>query len=231
MKPGWALLIIILSTLAYSSSSAITGMYGYDMDRVPNQFYQHYCLLVACLLFLLAVYSVYLYASIPISNLKTKLLLLWLMIAETLTFVDHIARKYVFDIGFSLSQFWITLLIFSICYLFVMLRAFKRIISDRFDPRRDYIMSFLPDSFLGLLNFLWHQSGHKAIYTQGYIYQFRRATGLIEKRVARSKVLTRKDVSFTEIQRVYNIDRLVGKRFNLFFYNCNHLVRDAQRAT
>lgn len=225
LKPTWAILLVIISTVCYNLPSQLFGMNGYDVSSIPKEFYSFYCLFVSLQLLLITIYALYLF--LVTENFKTKLVLLWLVIAEAATLVDHVLRKYVLFKTFSDYQNIITLIVFLICCSFVTQRAFKKLKSDEFDPERTYIINYLPKDFKGLINYLIRVSGHKAIYQDGVITGFSRDTGTIVQRRAEPSKMMRSYLK--EIPRVTAINSIIGRRYSLMKYNCNHLEKYATR--
>lgn len=200
-------------------------MSGYDISAVPDKFYKFYCLFVSLQLFLISVYALCLFVAVK--NFKTKLLLLWLVIAETTTLIDHLLRKYVLTDPFNSYQLLITLVVFLVCCSFVILRAYKKLESDKFKPGRTYIVNFLPKDFKGLINYLFTCSGHKAIYQDGFLYGFSKKTGAVIQKTVSPEDLMQSYLK--EIPRIATLNSLIGKRFNLLTFNCNQMVNHAMR--
>jgi len=194
-------------------------MNGYDTSNVPEKFYSFYCLFISLQLLLIAVYATYIFLTTK--YLKTKLLLLWLAVAESVTLIDHLLRKYILLEAFN--GIIATLIIFAVCCSFVVHRAFKKLESDSFKPGRTYIASYLPKDYKGLVNYLFTCSGHKAIYQDGFLYGFSKKTGAFVQKIATHEILMKANLK--EIPRATCLDSLIGKRFNLITFNCNHLEK------
>jgi hypothetical protein len=222
LKARWALLLILISTICYNLPFLYFGMKGYDVANVPKKFYSFYCLFISFHLFLISLYALYLF--IIVENIKTKLLLLWLVVAEIITLLDHLMRKYILIESFN--GIILNIIVFFFCCLFVIYRALKKNKSEIFRYNRTYIVSFLPKDFNGLINYLFTCSGHKAIYQDGFLYGFSKRTGAFVQKIATSKKLT--EGNFREIQRARNIDSLIGKRYNIIYFNCNHIEQYAK---
>lgn len=99
---------------------------------------------------------------------------------------------------------------------------FKKPESDAFRPNRTYVVDYLPEK--GLIKYLFNCSGRKAIYQDGFLYGF--DAGVLVKRKVILKTMM--NVHLKEIPDIKNVDSLIGKRFNLIKFNCNHLGKYAK---
>lgn len=175
------------------------------------------------------VYVSFLFYFIKPENLLLKIPVCWLVIGETYTLIYHVVNKiYLLNISSETGKN-ITLVFFAICCLFFLYRAIKRPRTEKFDPRKTFVIKYLPKNTAGIFNYIFDHSGHKAFYQDGKIYKFEKDSGFVVSKLATYEDFKRDDMSIKEIPIIKNIDQFIGKKFNLFFYNCNHLIRDAQR--
>lgn len=121
-----------------------------------------------------------------------------------------------------------TLIIFTFCCSFVLYRALIKPKRDEFNPTKTYWIRKNPKNILGVLNYLWNHSGHNQLYQDGKIYSFKKSTGAIEESQAYVRYMNSKEVSLKEIPKIKNIENLVGKKYSVFTFNCNHLLKYAK---
>lgn len=215
--------LILFSTACFYIPSIIFSLSGFDVSTVPEIFYLYYAWMMAGALCLNICYAFFLFWFINPKNLFLKLPVLWLVCAETYTLVYHIVNKiYLLNVS-SVTGKIITLSFFTICCLFFVYRALFRQKSEDFDPRKTYIVNFLPKDIYGIFNWLINHAGHKGIYQDGNVYLFKKRSGKVE----RIPIETIKENAILKsVRRINDIDRIVGKKFSLK-YNCNAMVKDA----
>lgn len=218
--------LILFSTFCFYAPSTLFSLSGFDVSTVPERFYLYYCWMMAGALCLNIMYACFLFIFINPRNLYLKLPVLWLIFAETYTLIYHIINKvYLLNVS-SVPGKALTLSIFTVCCLFFAYRALFRPKTEEFDPRKTYIVNFLPRDVYGVFNYLINHSGHKGIYQDGSVYAFKRRTGKVERMPIDT---IKEDVALKSIGRLKNVDRLVGKEFHAIKYNCNTMVNDAIR--
>lgn len=225
-----ALGLILLSTVCYYLPSYLIDLDEFDFSSVPTRFFTFYIWFVACQLFLITTYAAYLFFLTKISSYKEKILFLWLFVTEGSTFIDHVLRRFLGIGDYSHIQRIVTLLIFSIGCAWILKQILYRDKSDSFDMGKTYFINFLPKDIMGLINFIFRRRGHLGIYQKGYVYRFRKKTGIIEQSKVTSEFISRKDISFKQIKEIDNVERFIGIKFNLFNYNCNRLAHEAQKS-
>ena len=223
-------ILIIISTLCYNLPSLMFDMDGFDFSTVPVKFYQFYCFFIALSLLLVCVYAIYLFLATDLSEWKQKILYLWLLIAERSTFFDHVIRKYLLEEGHSMIRMGVTFSVFFIFCTFFLYRAIKNPKSDTFKPNHTYLIRSKPKNLPGIINYIIRHSGHISVYQDGQIYGFKQKTKTVEQRPAYAKYMTSSDISLKEIPKIKNIESLIGKKYNIFKFNCNHLAKNAQRS-
>lgn len=219
--------LIIFSTLCFYLPSALFSLHGFDISLVPRRFYLYYCWMMAGALSLNIVYASFLFYFIKPENVFLKITVCWLVIAETYTLIYHIVNKIFFlnvssDVGKT-----VTLVFFALCLMFFLYRAIKKPSTEKFDPRRTFIIRYLPKNTIGVFNYIFDHAGHKGLYQNGKIYKFEKDSGFVESKLATYEDFQRTDISLKEIPTITNIDQLIGKKFNLLRFNCNHLARYA----
>jgi hypothetical protein len=220
--------LIVVATLCYYIPTYFASSKGIDMSGVPIEYYNHHIWRTSGAFLLTAIYAFCFFIFVPERLLVLKIISCHLFLMETYSFISHVANMFFIVEGYSVNQIVLTLGIFAASLSFFSYRAFKNPESDTFHPGKTYVIRFMPRDITGFLNYIWDHTGHKAIYQGGYIYRFKRDRGVIRE-TARSSFLKRSDISFKELKTARGIERVVGKRFNLFFYNCNHMIKDAQR--
>lgn len=222
--------LIILDTVCYNLPSTIYSLESIDFQAVQTHFYSFYCLLLTMLFLSFVFFSIVIYMIINKSDYKSKILSAWLIIAATATLIDHVLRKYFFNNWFSSFQKPITIIVFGIFCGFFASRAIFKPKSDPFDPRKSYIVNFIPKNLPALITWIINRSGHKAIFQDMELIKFKSYSGVVEISEFAPNFVDYERMSFKEIPRVKDMDRFIGKQFKFFTYNCNHLARDAQRA-
>lgn len=231
IRLSFGILLAAISTLSYNLPSYFINLDGIDISKVPKDFYAFYNLFVAFNLFLVATYSLYLFVLTDDKYYKTKILFCWLFVAETLTFLDHVFRKYWVSAAQNNIQMVVTLVIFTICFIWFMSRALYVDKSEKFYPDRTYIVKFKPANILGIFNHIANLHGHVGIYQDGEIYKFKKAKGTVTAIPIHSRrlesMIKEGRISIKEIPKNGSIPNLAGKKYNLFRYNCNHLIKDA----
>jgi hypothetical protein len=216
--------LILASSVCFYLPSVIFSLSGFNVETVPKRFYDYYAFMMAGALCLNIIYAFFLFMVISPKNLYLKLPVLWLLIAESYTLIYHVINKiWLLKISNSFGKI-ATVIIFVICCSFFIFKALFRQKSEEFDPRKTYVVNFLPKDILGIFNWLKNHTGHKGIYQDGKIYAFKRRTGRVE---AMSIEEEKENAILKEIPRISDIDRLIGKEFSLFHYNCNTMVKDA----
>jgi hypothetical protein len=203
-------------------------MHGYDFSSVSGKFYDFYCLFIACQLFLISLYSLFLLCFTDSRHYKTKIIFLWLFFAETSTFIDHVIRKYFLILGHSLTQMIITNIIFCFCCSFLFVRSLLGNKTVNFDSKKTYIVKFKPANIAGVFNHIINLKGHSGVYQDGELYKFKKSSGRVEARKVSKKYMISSSIRLEEIKRK-NFINLIGKEFNLFKYNCNHLTNEAKK--
>lgn len=224
-----AVFLILISTLTYYIPNYVVDIRVIDKSLVQKEFYDFFAWKLAGCFLLNALYAIILFIYINPKHLVLKIALCWLAIAESATFLMHIHDKFYRNQPKNETQAVIVLIIFTICCLFLLKRAIFKQKSDFFNPSRTYIINFLPKNTLGILNYIINKAGHKAIYQDLIIYKFNTKTEKVEKKLEKPEFFHRNDITFTEIPEISDINRLIGKKYKRFSYNCNHLVRDATR--
>ena len=221
--------LIILSTLCYYVPTYFVNLSGFDLNTVPRRFYDHFAWKTTGAFLLTAIYAICFFLYVDPKDLFLKLTSCWLAIAESLTAINHFINKFIKFQAFNGYEAVSVLIIFGACCLLFLSRALSRQHSDLFDEKKTYIIRFLLKSTLGIFNYLCYRSGHYAIYQGGYIYRFRRSTGKIEKFKTTEGFFQRMDISFQKIEHIEGVEDFVGRTYNIFKYNCNHMVKDVQK--
>jgi len=222
------LFLIFISTITYLGPNYIVDVDKIDQILVQPEFYSFFVWKLGGLFLLNAIYSFLLFIYIHPKFLILKIILLWMVIGETSTFIIHVIDKVFRHKIHDNTQSIIVLIVFSIFCTFFIKRAIYKQKSDVFNPNNTYIINKLPTSTLSLLNYIFHHSGHKSFYQDGNFYKFNKKYKKVIKVPATSEFLQRKDIIFKEIPSIKDPERLLGKKFKLFRYNCNHMIKDAQ---
>lgn len=210
--------------------STIINLDTLEMDSVPKNVYSFYSIFLSCNFLLIAIYAGYLFAFTDPIYLKTKIVFLWMVIAETSTFIDHFLRVFVLSKSYSGIQMIITLLIFAICLLWLINRACFKDSKEVFRTDKTYIVKFRPRNIFGIFNHIINLKGHSGIYQNGKIYKFRRNSGKIEATKISPDGINKENATLEEIKKKPFIKYdLLGKKFNLLKYNCNHLIKYAKK--
>lgn len=221
---------ILLSTMAYYLSNLSIDVSMIKIIDQNKELYQFFCIKLAGAFFMTAFYCWLAFALTSFNQMIQKIGLFYLATMETITFVFHIIDKFIKKEVTNYNQIAITLIIFSIFCIYTGYRAIYRQKSDIFNPKNTYIVKLLPKNLPGLINYLLHGSGHQGIYQDGNLYKFSDKTKKVEIIQLNTNLLSKKDLIFKEIPRVNSFQTIIGKRYNLIKYNCNHLIKDAQRA-
>lgn len=225
------LTIVLLSTLSYYVPSLFieTGKIG--AEKIPESFYNLYVFKLAGSFFLNALYASIIFLILDPKKLVLKLVFCWLMIAESFTLVSHLFDKLYRQQLQNSYQLAGSLFIFGLFCGFFIYRGIRDPETEEFRPNRTYLIRKKPKNFTGVLNYLWNHSGHNSFYQDGKIYAFKRSTGRIEERQATRGFFDSSEISLKEIPTIRNIEKLVGKKYNILTFNCNHLKRYATSGT
>jgi hypothetical protein len=230
MKPLAAgIFLVMFSTLCFYIPSFIFNLNGFDISSVPKRFYQYYCWMMTGAFCLNIMYAAFLFYLIKPEHLVLKMAACWLVIGETYTLVYHILNKIYLLNASSTTGKIATLVVFTFSCLFFFYRAIRKPTSEKFDPRKTFIIRYLPKNTIGVFNYIWDHAGHKALYQDGKIYKFEKDSGLVEYSMATYEYFKHGDISLKEIPMIRNIDKIIGKRYSLMKFNCNHLVKYAIR--
>lgn len=231
-KVLWGLVLILLSTLCYNLPSYIIDYSDHNVSEIPTVYYSFYNLFITLQLGLIAIYALYLFIYTNSKDYRVKIIFLWLFIAETLSCIDHVLRKYLLIVSGSYKQMIITILVFSMCLIWFLSRALYNRKSDLFDESNSYIVWFKPKNLLGVFNYLLTRSGHAGIYQDGFVYKFKKATHRVEQQPVCARQMTEsianKNVSIKQVGSIVDISNLVGSRYRFLKFNCNHLIKNAQ---
>lgn len=225
LAPG--VFLLLFSTLCFYLPATLFSLKGFDMSLVPKTFYQYYSWMMAGALCLNIAYAGFLFYLIDPGNLYLKIPVCWLVVAEIYTLVYHVINKILLlnassDIGKVL-----TLAVFAGCSIFFFYRAIKKPSSEKFDPTKTFVIRYLPKDMPGVFNYLWDHAGHKALYQDGKIYKFEKDTGFVESKKATYEYFEKDNISIVEIPKIKDIDNLIGGKFHLRKFNCNHLINYA----
>lgn len=220
--------LIIWSTVAYYLPLMIYDLNTVDFESLPEQFYLFYCLFIAFNFSLVFMYAMALFLVMPSVHVSAKILTLWLVIAELSTLVEFVLRKYFLIVHHSEFQMWITLFVFMVCCGLLYFRSIMGRKTEKFDPEKTYIVKFRPKNILGIFNYIVNLKGHSGIYQDGLIYKFRRKSSMIESRKISRENMNSINATLESIGKK-DLKRFIGKKFNLFSYNCNHFVKDANK--
>jgi len=220
--------IVAISTITYIAANYFVDVAKIDKSLIQPEFYEFFVWKLGGLFFLNAVYAFLLFIYIHPKLIIIKVVLCWMFIAETFTFVMHIIDKVFRCQVYNGAQAILTLFAFSGFCTFFIRRAIYKQKSDVFIPKNTYVVSKLPTDTLSILNYIFNHSGHKSIYQDGDLYKFSKENKEVIKEVATSEFLHRKSIVFKEIHRISNPEKVLGKKFNIRKYNCNHMVKDAR---
>jgi hypothetical protein len=220
--------LVLISTACYYVPVYFAGLKDFDIKTVPTEFYNYYCWTTSGFLLLTAIYAICLFIAINPKLLTLKLISCWLAIAETYTLINHVLDKFMNYQAYNGSEILVTLVVFVFFCAFFIRRAIYKQKSDVFIPKNTYVVSKLPTDTLSILNYIFNHSGHKSIYQDGDLYKFSKENKEVIKEVATSEFLHRKSIVFKEIHRISNPEKVLGKKFNIRKYNCNHMVKDAR---
>lgn len=223
------IILVILVIVLYYLPSQIVDLDKIDMAKVPYDYYKFHTLFMTCAFFMMVMYSGYLFSFTRVEEYKTKILLLWLFINEIATFIDYVARNYLMHKTHSYLQMIIMFCAISIGFHWIIKSAFYWVKSDVFHIRKTYIVIFLPKDIFGIINWIFNHAGHKAVLQNGIMYKFGKFSGEVEPSIITSDFPSRKDIRLKEIRHIPEIGKLVGKKFKIFKYNCNRMVKDAQQ--
>lgn len=222
-----SVLLVLVSTACYFVPTYFASSKGVDLDMINPRFYNHYLFRTAGAFILTAVYSWLFFWFVPARLLIVKIVSLWLAAMETVTAITHLINKIVFKDGYDPNEILITLGLFSIGCSFIFYRAIYKKKSDTFKPDRTYVIYYLPKDIPGILNYLYDHSGHKAIYQDLKIYAFKKTTGKIRSTPAICGYFENHDIRLKEVPRIKNIETIIGKKYDLKSFNCNHLEKYA----
>ena len=218
--------LMVFSTLCFYVPSTIYSLEGFDSSQVPTMFYNYYLWMMAGAFALNIVYASFLFYFIDSRNLFLKIPVCWLILGESYTLVYHVINKgFLMNLSSEGGKI-VTLVIFTICLTFFLYRAVVKPKSDSFNPAKTYILNYYPKDLLGIFSWIVNHSGRKVIYQDGDVYGFRKKTGKVEKSKIHSRTI-KENVAFTEIPIIREPERIIGRKFQLFKYNCNTMVRDA----
>jgi len=221
------LFIIAISTLTYNLPNYIVNIKAIDQSLNQKEFYNFFAWKLAGSFLLNAVYAFLLMIYINPKLLIIKLVVCWMFIAETITFIWHVSDKFYKHQIYNQSQSVWTIGIFTVFCSFFFYRAIYKKKSDEFRPDRTYVIYYLPKDFRGILNYLFDHSGHKAIYQDLKIYAFKKTTGTVRETPAIHGYFENPDIRLKEIPAIKDIESLIGKKYNLRTFNCNHLEKYA----
>lgn len=227
------ILLLVLSTLCYYVPTYFANLRSFDLSEVPDRFYNHFRWKTSGAFLLTAIYSCYLFFIIDPRKLALKLIVCWLFIAETFTFINHVINKFYKYQLFNEYEIVITCSVFIICFIFFLGRALHVDKSTKFNPEKTYILRFKPKNILGIFNHIVNLKGHVAVYQDGRTYKFRKKSGKIEAAKFSTKstriLIESGQLSIKLIPRVEDVWKLIGNKYNFFKYNCNHLEREARK--
>jgi len=227
------LFLAIISTASYYVPVFMAGLKGFDVSKVPAEFYSYYCWTTSGSMFLIAVYAWYLFLICPISHYKIKIIFLWMLSAESLSFLIHVFDKFFRFQVFNRSEIMAACIGFLVCILWILSRIVRNRKSDEFEIDSAYLVKFQPKNIFGILNHLINLRGHVAIYQKGKIYKFKRKTkSLLEIDIGHAWIdnkLKNGEITLERIPIVPGINSLVGRKFDLMKFNCNSLEKYARK--
>lgn len=221
--------LIIIATLCYYIPTMVASSKGIDIKSIPLDYYNHHIWRTSGAFLLTAIYAFCFFIMVPEKMLILKILSCHLFLMETYSFADHVISMFYIKGGFNLNQIITILAFFSGSLIFFSYRAFKTPETQAFNANKAYIVSFRPKNILGIINYIWNHSGHKAIYQNGKIYSFKRSTGRLEERKIKDQYFVKEGVFLSETRKNENIKEIIGERYNVFSFNCNHLAEYAKR--
>ena len=226
--------LLTLSTLAYYVPVYVAGLKGFDVSQVPERFYNYYCWTTSGNLLLVAIYSFYLFFMTDSKErYGVKIIFLWMIIAESFTFGLHVFNKFFALNMYDGAQIIQVCVFFIACFLWFLSRVLHDDKSDPFFPGRSYIVRFKPANIFGVFNHIANLHGHAGVYQDRKIYKFKKKTGKVRDTPIspeNMESMIRKDqISIKEISRNERIKELLGKKYRLFKFNCNHLIKYAER--
>lgn len=228
------LVLLVVSTFSYYVPVQMAGLRGYDLSQVPERFYSYYCWTSSGSMFLIAFYSLYLLIVTDSKYYKAKAIFIYMFVMETYSFVNHVVDKFFLVQAYDGAEIIFTLLGFTVSIAWVLRAVFHAYKSDPFFPGRSYIIRFKPVNIFGIFNHIINLHGHTGIYQNKTLYKFKKRSSKVEGSPATpsamESLIKRGRISLKEIPYNNKIHELVGKRYNLFKFNCNHLIKSAEKA-
>ena len=222
-----ALFLIIVSVLCYYVPSNLVDLTQINISDIPKEFYRLYCYVCLFDFILLTFYAFYLFIMTDIKYWIAKSLFAMCFIGELFTVLNYTFSKFVLNTFCNNLEYYISLCIIGIIFVYFLRLVFTKEKSDEFDFNRTYLIKYKPKNYIGLLNYIFNQSGHFAVYQDGYKYSFKK--NYIVKELLDNK--KQKAMVESAILKLipYNskIEKLVGKKYSLFKYNCLNLRKDA----
>ncbi len=223
------IMLMLFSTLCYYVPEYFASASSIDFSNVPDDFHNHYKFRTSGAFLLTAVYAGLLFLFTDSKKYKIKIIFLWLFLAETYTFLNHISDEFFLIDKHDWQEIIVTCIIFTACFSWFLKRSLHTDKSAVFDNKKTYIAKYKPKNLLGILNWLFNLKGHSAIYQDGKIYKFKKCSGLVEVQPLDSIDIESKKYSFEEIGHIENIESLLNKKYNYLKYNCNHLANEASK--
>lgn len=226
VKLIFAFFLVAVSTACYFAPVWLSP--NFDLKEVQPEFYQYYAYTLAGSFLLTAVYAFYL--ALAENKLGPKIVFIWLVIGETYTFLNHAIRKIFKQSYPSELEMILTWGAFAIClYIFGYAAVYRRE-TTKYDPKKTYIVRFSPKNIFGLINYIIRHAGHIALYQDGLIYKFSQGE-IVQKKIKESYIKNKngKMLFLEEIKRVEKIKDLIGTKYDLLRFNCNHLINYAAK--
>lgn len=221
------LFFVIASTLSYYVPVYFAGLKDFDLSTIPTPAYIYFNLVIAGAFTMNVIYTGFIFIKIEIDKILLKLIIFYLIVAELYTLINHITDKFLFPKAFDLFDIILFFIIFSFVATYVIFRAVYTPKSDKFDLKNTYIVKFKPKNTLGIINQIIHGTGHKAIYQDGKIYQFKKKSRKIEEFPVKLSFFDQKDIIVKKTNRIDSISKLLNKNYNTLTYNCNTFVKEA----
>jgi hypothetical protein len=221
------LILVVVASLCYYVPTMLASSKGIDLKTVQPEFYRHHIWRTSGAFLLTAIYAGCFFFMVPEKLLALKIFSCHLFLMESISFISHTLNMFVFKTGYSLNQIILTFLVFACCLSFFSYRALKNKTGDEFRSNKTYLVISKPKNLIGFINYLIHHIGHLSIYQDGKIYGFKKPDGTIEERSATYEFFNNDQLYLKEIPQIKNVESLIGKQYQLFRFNCNHLKRYA----